>query len=361
MRRAAGKRAGGGTGGPPRRPPSRGRSRSPASRDKPRGPSNLREGAGLGAGGDRVPEVVARRFLLVVGQAPPGGRSRRAGGMPTARAAAATQPAASPWAARPSTGSPVASNRAAASRSRPLEEADHPAGLGPVAGGGEGDRDGRRVARPDVGPAVAGAGDRRPGAAVGQCPEHEQRAPVHPPRPGRRTAPRAAGTRPASACRRRPIGSLRAGGRRWRCGRRTGRRSAARWSRAGSSGGPSRRRQNGARARPRCARATIPESAGTVPAAWSSAGIWTSGRPRPERANVDDVSVGVDRPDGPPVPDEGGAEERGRHAGNRRRGCRVGPRPPRESEGRDDADAYSRCRTSPVHPPMQSAVRPAGR
>ena len=196
-----------------------------------------------------------------------------------------------------------------------------------MAGGGEGDRDGRRVTGPDIGPTVAGAGDRRPGAAVGQCPEHEQRACVHPPRPGRRTAPERPGRgQPA------PVG--------------------------GGGSGPSEPADDGggAVAEPGdgpqhvgSGQVALVDAVG-VPERDPSAvemrsrddrragrhrpgdlelGRYLHQRPsRPERANVDDVSVGVDRPDGPPVPDEGGAEERGRHAGNRRRGCRVGPRPP---------------------------------
>ena len=45
-----------------------------------------------------------------------------------------------------------------------LEEGDDAARLGQMAGSRECDRDRRRVARPDVGPAVAGAGDRGSGA-----------------------------------------------------------------------------------------------------------------------------------------------------------------------------------------------------
>ena len=323
-------------------------------------PGGSRTSRGRRAGRRRRARCPGTRLGISPGSRPlpATGTARLRGDVPAARAAAATQPAASPWDERPSTGAPVTSNRAAASRSRPSRKCDHPASLGPVAGGGEGECDGRRVTGPDVGPTVAGAGDDGPGSAVGQSPQDEQRALVHPPRPGRRTAPQRPGRGQPAPVSGGGSGPSEPADERWRCvaepgdgPQHVGPRQVALVDWSASQNG-SRASSTDQRHDPRVRR----HRPGGL-----ALGRYLHQRPsRPERAHVDDVAVGVDRPDGPPVPDEG-RRGTGSASPESPAACRVGRRPPRESEGRRDDDAYCHCRTSPVHPPMQSALRPAGR
>ena len=105
---------------------------------------------------------------------------------PTASAAAPTQPAASPCGPRPATGLPSPAKRAAAPRSRRTRKRAARRAAPSVSRRLVGERRRRRVARPDVGPAVACAGGHGAGPASGQRPQRQQRAPVDPPRPGRR-------------------------------------------------------------------------------------------------------------------------------------------------------------------------------
>ena len=78
------------------------------------------------------------------------------------------------------------------------QEAGDALGLGPVAGGGEGDRGGRRRRAARRRPSRRGRRRRRRRCGVGQGAQDEQRALVHLPRPGRRArAERAAAREPA--------------------------------------------------------------------------------------------------------------------------------------------------------------------
>ncbi len=264
------------------------------------------------------------------------------------------------------------------------QEARHPPRLGPVAGRREGDRDGARVARPDVGPAVAGAGRDGAGAAVGQCPQHEQRARVEPPRPAGRPGRRArrAGAGDARATIQPPIGQGAAAARpptsarrprtqsavaspRTDLARAAERRDAARWFPAGSAGGPSRRARaaaplsadrrtgddpgvgrHGARRLPLCrARRSAARRPGPAPA----------GRRRRRRRRPPAVS--------PPPPSTATPRNGGGSPGSAAGRPRVGRRAP--GDGVPPATAISaasarRC-TSPRHAPMQSALRARGR
>ena len=268
--------------------------------------------------GDGVAEVVAGVALLVVGAVAPGERDGWAAARPAARAATAAQPAASPWAARPGTGAPLPSKRAAAPRSRPSEEAGDPPRLGAVAGGGEGERGGRRRRAARRRPSRRGhrPRPRRCGgrsAPAGRAASAGTSAAPSPGAPGR-----AAGRGRASGGRRGPRS------RRWRVpprrrieaepgprvrwhrietsppltpirqasrcrvprrGRspapaRSAPPSAPRSSPAGSAGAPGRPATAAApRPPPTRTRGTIPVSAGTVPAAWRAAGLSISARP----------------------------------------------------------------------------------
>ncbi len=138
--------------------------------------------------GERVAEVVAAVALLVVAASAPGSltkvrRRRDACGDarrrdPAGRVALRRPPRnRPPGSAEPRRGGEV----------EPQQEAADSPRLGLVAGRGEGDRHAGGVARPDVRPARPGAGDDRAAARVGRRPQHQQRAPVHAPRPAGRT------------------------------------------------------------------------------------------------------------------------------------------------------------------------------
>lgn len=170
---------------------------------------------------DRVAEVVAGIALLVVGAVSPArpARSRiaqpmRGRGLPSVPPRAPRRRRHGTDARRPrgrrDPARGVALGRAHGDRlagspepCRGLEvEAEQEAGsaprLGPIARGGEGDRGGGRVARPDVRPALPRTRDDGAGARVGQRPQDEQRTPVHPARPsGRPTAQRPSPRQPA--------------------------------------------------------------------------------------------------------------------------------------------------------------------
>ncbi len=117
----AGRARGGGRDAPPRRRPSRVPSAGSPARasQRARGRRELRSDPAVRPRRSRCRGNRRRRS--------PGSRRRPRQGcvtwllpaVPTARDAASIQPAASPWAARPSTGAPSVSNRAAAPRSRP--------------------------------------------------------------------------------------------------------------------------------------------------------------------------------------------------------------------------------------------------
>ena len=351
-RRSQGSRAprgrapGAGTAAPPRRPPSRapspGRSaqppppKPPADGPKATLPSTFRPIGGVRRGRCRG----SRR-------GPPGSRrgcARRrdaAGGRQAGGAGGGRDPApASPWAARPGTGSPLPSKRAAAPRSRPSRKRATAPRLGPVAGGREGDR--RRPPRPGARRRPSRRGRRRrrrrsarrsaPGgraasARTSAAPRPGRRRPsgvaaASQRRPAsaaaatiRRAAPSSRWTRPEPAsrsreketrARRRAQGAAQAaepgGGRRaldldrdsvaegapW---------CAARWCRAGSAGAPSPPARAAApRRRPTETRGTIPVSAGTRPGALPRGRVVDQRRARrPRRPQVDHVAVGVDR------------------------------------------------------------------
>ena len=229
--------------------------------------------------GDRVAEVVAGLSLLVVGAVRAScaelgrrlvlARERAALGW---RGPRRRDPARSrrPAHARPGDRLAVAAEARRGAEVEAEQEAGDPPRLPSVAGRGEGDRHGAGVARPDVGPAVARPGGDGAAAPVGQRPQDQQRAPVHRPRPARRSG--AQRPRPREPA---PVGFSRRGYRRRRT-RPAGRigdaldqppadradvsnrvrpsapSSAARWSRAGSAGAPSRlaRAASTARAEP---------------------------------------------------------------------------------------------------------------
>ena len=205
-------RRGAGTAAPPRPPPSRARTPArpppapaPAAsriRRTRRGDSRPSGHGRRAAASDRVGEVVAgrispgsRRGLASRGaRRVPGARPRGRRRRPSRRR-------------RPGRRGPRPARRRR--RSGPPRRGRGRAGSARRAGPRRGSRRRRRrsrrrrVARPDVGPAVPGAGGDRAAAPVGQRPQDEQRALVHPPRPGRRAgAERSAPAQPAP-CRRR--------------------------------------------------------------------------------------------------------------------------------------------------------------
>ena len=272
---------------------------------------------------------------------------------PVARAAAATQPAASPCGPRPATGSPVAVEPRRGAEVESAEEADDPSRLGPVARRGQGYRHHACVARPDVGPAVAGAGadgaraaDRSapatPAASAGTSrPRPARRRGTQGPRPRRASADRSArGPVPVPP---QPIAA-----------------TTYRPRRAEARHGPQhvgpRQIALGDRVRaPERNRPTPDPHPGDDPgirrhAAGQPAervGCRSATGPPAPAPQVDHVPVGVDRRDPTAVADHRGGEERRRQPRQRRRRPRIG--------------AESRRRPGPARPSRPRQRRCAAR
>ncbi len=228
--------------------------------------------------------------------------------------------------------------------------------LGAVAGGGEGDRDGRRVARPDVGPAVAGAGDAAPLRRSVRARRTSSERRVHPPRPaaGRPAAERAGRGR-ASAGRRRAADRIppsrsdaRSSVRRAEPGDRPQHVGPGQVALADAVGAPERKpaRRSG---RARGDDPGVGRHRARRPGARRDVDQRPPGRAEP--AKVDDVAVGVDRPDGPPSPRSAVARNGGGMPGKRRRRRGSAGEPPETGERRDDdarpGQGCRRVRASP--------------
>ena len=235
---------------------ARSRDRPARRASSPTGVSNSARIRGA-LGGDRVGEEIASAVLLVVVAAAPRPlRLSRSAAPPRWRRPRSSRPRRPAQRAR----RPARRCDGTAPRRQveAFEEADDAPRLPSVSRRGERDRHRARVAGPDVGPALAGAGHDRTAALVGERVQDEQRLPVHPPCPGRRAGCPAAGPPQASGD---PHGRRRArpasGPSRSGLAAEAWRLSAARCSAAGSAAEPSRSRDPPeARAAPMASRAT---------------------------------------------------------------------------------------------------------
>jgi hypothetical protein len=327
---------------------------------------------------DRVAEVFARPFLVVVGEVRPAVRRCRstgyAGGrgqVPAAGSAIRIHAGRQRRGCYPARGVPLrlpSVDRFATSvESRcgdeveAEQEARDPPSLGPVAGGGEGDGDGPGVAGPDIGPAGSGARRHRSGASVGQRPQHEQRALVHRPRPPRRRDAKRSGTADPA-----PVGHSRHGpaeraddgaprsSEPGHGAQHVGPSQVALLDRVGAPEGEPPAADEGARGEPGIGR----HRAGGQPLRRH---LDTSPAGRSPEAQVDDIAIGVHGGRRPAVPDHRDAEEGGGQSRQaRRRGGVVAVAPGHSDSRSEDRPDCKRC-TSRGHPSMQSAADPAGR
>ena len=183
---------------PPRPPTSPARPLPFLADQAPRGEEAALDLARRGARGDRVAEQVAGDVLAVVLAVAPVRRlSERSRATPVRPLRPrATQPSRP----RPQVGREPASRRGrSARRSRgrgPRGTTGHASRLRPQPRRLERDRPGRRVARPDVVPAVPLAGDHRAAARIGERDQDADGTAVEPSRPGRGAPARAGSARP---------------------------------------------------------------------------------------------------------------------------------------------------------------------
>ncbi len=251
-------------------------------------------------------------------------------------------------------------------QAQPEQEADHPPCFTAIARRGEGDRHGARIAWPNVGPPFPGPGGDRPGAPVGQRPQHKQRAHVHPLRPPRRPStqrPRPRHPAALGPARRWPadrandggadIAEARLGPQHVRPG------DIALTDRVGAPEGeppPLHRDPWHDRAGRRHVARGLPR------------GRDVQQRPpsRSTRLHVNHVPVRVDRRRPSPVPHHRRAEERRRQSRQGRRRSRIGPRPSGDSKPsrhhhggdckRCTGSAHAQC--SQPFPPAVDSLRP---
>jgi len=142
---------------------------------------------------DCVGEEIAVAVLLIIGESPP--RLLRCSRQPRRASGRRDPTRCIALCATPVDRRAVAVESSGGAKLEPVEEIHDAPRLATVAGRRERDRGGAGVAGPDVGPALARAGQNHSAALVGEGMQDKQRAEVHPSCPPRGVGPQRPGRR----------------------------------------------------------------------------------------------------------------------------------------------------------------------